>query len=352
MARWRPLAERGRETVSVESSNGRKRSNWTYAELTLDGIDAACELARERLRPDTVDDLLHEGRQRALIYATLVSTGLRRGELASVRMRDIHLDESPAFIALNAADEKNREGSTIILRDDLANDLRAWIAERSQQAADATLNAPTIRFDRKAVDDSQAGTLSPDTKLFDVPDRRCLLRIIDKDFALAGIPKVDERGRSVDIHCLRHSFATNLARAGVAPKVAQELLRHSDVNLTLSVYSHASAFDVASALESLPALNTSGTPNPERPALRATGTLAKDDSPFAPTFAPKAGDGCTTLSLSGKLGDLSGSTAESSSDTKRAENPGKPAVFGSSEKYTREDSNLQPPVPKTGALSN
>jgi hypothetical protein len=36
----------------------------------------------------------------------------------------LELDEPTPFVVLNAADEKNRQGSTIPLRRDLANDLR------------------------------------------------------------------------------------------------------------------------------------------------------------------------------------------------------------------------------------
>ena len=64
------------------------------------------------------------GRERALIYKTLVLTGLRKGELASLTVGQVVLDADPPFLVLDAADEKNREGSTIPLRADLAADLR------------------------------------------------------------------------------------------------------------------------------------------------------------------------------------------------------------------------------------
>lgn len=64
------------------------------------------------------------GRERALIYKTLVLTGLRRGELASLTLGDLDLDGAVPYAALNARHEKNRQGSEIPLRDDLADDLR------------------------------------------------------------------------------------------------------------------------------------------------------------------------------------------------------------------------------------
>ena len=41
------------------------------------------------------------------------------------------------------------------------------------------------------------------------------------------------------IHSLRHTFATALAEKGVHPSIAQKMLSHSDVRMTLSIYTHA-----------------------------------------------------------------------------------------------------------------
>jgi len=59
------------------------------------------------------------GKSGALIYKTLVLTGLRKGELASITVGQVVLDAATPCLILNAADEKNREGSTHSLRADL-----------------------------------------------------------------------------------------------------------------------------------------------------------------------------------------------------------------------------------------
>ncbi len=41
-----------------------------------------------------------------------------------------------------------------------------------------------------------------------------LARILDRDLKLAGIPKRDERGRTVDVHAMRHTFGTWLSKGG------------------------------------------------------------------------------------------------------------------------------------------
>ena len=40
-------------------------------------------------------------------------------------------------------------------------------------------------------------------------------------------------------HSLRHTYTSNLLSKGASPKDVQELLGHSDVNLTLNVYAHS-----------------------------------------------------------------------------------------------------------------
>jgi hypothetical protein len=40
----------------------------------------------------------------------------------------------------------------------------------------------------------------------------------------------------------------------LGPKMAQELARHSDIGLTMHVYTHAQLHDLGAAVQSLPAL--------------------------------------------------------------------------------------------------
>ncbi len=138
VARWRPLAELGRVPIprkkqqpesSEAPTNGTKAKKWTYAPLTLDDLEAAAERGRVRLKksPDHIAKLVRLGWERALIFKTLVLTGLRKGELAAVTVGHLDLDGPMPLIHMNSDETKNRRRAGIPLRADLADDLREWL---------------------------------------------------------------------------------------------------------------------------------------------------------------------------------------------------------------------------------
>ena len=102
------------------------------------------------------------------------------------------------------------------------------------------------------------------------------------DLQAAGIPYRDDEGRVCDFHSLRHSYITLLERSGAHPKVAQELARHSDIRLTMQVYTHTRLHDLAGAVEDLPALLDTAPAEAER--VRATGTDGSGLSPVCTEF--------------------------------------------------------------------
>ncbi len=46
-------------------------------------------------------------------------------------------------------------------------------------------------------------------------------------------------GERFTIHSLRHTFASTLAVKWVHPSTAQKMLGHSDIRMTLAIYTHA-----------------------------------------------------------------------------------------------------------------
>jgi len=229
--------------------------------------------AAAKLKPQTVARLEMLGRERGLTYKTLVLTGLRRGELGSLSVGQLELDEPMPYAVLHAGDEKNRQGSKIPLRADLAADLRAWLADKLAAAQEAA--------QRRG--DTIPARLPADTPLFNVP--AALVLILDRDLAGAGIAKCDDRGRTVDVHALRHTTGTHLSKAGVTPRTAQAVMRHSTLNLTMNCYTDPRLLDVAGALDALPDLPLASGHDAQE--LRKTGTTGGPAWPGTTYDRPK-----------------------------------------------------------------
>jgi integrase len=200
-----------------------------------------------KVREQVREQLERLGRERSLMYKTMVLTGLRRGELADVRVCDLELTGPLLRINLPADVAKNRKAAQILLRDDLASDLGEWLKVTGKAGVEAVFRVPVE-----------------------------LVKILKRDLKLAGIPYRDEQGRTLDVHALRHTTATFLSRAKVPPAVAQRIMRHSDIKLTLQVYTDVQQLDEAEAIAAMPALTRCGDMKPSDPRRSPN---ASDDLP-------------------------------------------------------------------------
>ena len=291
VVRLRPIAEYGRETVprkeEKKPSDQKSRATWTKAPLTIETIQSAFELGHEALRksPAKIAALTRLGEDRELLYKVLLTTGMRQGELKSITIGQCRLDETPAWFDLRFQDEKSGRGAKIPLREDVAQALREHVDRRRTE------------MNQRIQSGSDTVASLSDELLLTVPDK--LVRILDRDLVAAGIPKTDDRGRSVDVHAMRHTFATMLTTSGVSPRVAQEAMRHSTIELTMKRYTDPKMLDVADAIESMPAF-------PSRPANRdgsqPRGNRSKTSRALTPTLTPNSVQPCQNLSISDTFG--------------------------------------------------
>jgi integrase len=162
------------------------------------------ESTRERraLSREELDRLVAAAPQRrGVAYLLAATSGLRRSELAALTWADIDLDA--ATLRVRATTAKNRREATQPLPPGTVAALRAWRAARGP-------------FERV---------------LDHVPSTKGLRR----DLAKAGLPYQNEAG-VCDVHALRATYATLLAKAGVPLPQAMRLMRHSTPALTAKTY--------------------------------------------------------------------------------------------------------------------
>jgi hypothetical protein len=110
-----------------------------------------------------------------------------------------------------------------------------------------------------------------------------------EDLKAAGIPHRDSAGRVVHFHSFRKTHASFAARYGVAQKATQEVLGHSDANLTANIYTEMSSETIDSELKKLPWITKDGVQN------------ASPD--YSPIDAQKSGVRGQTASESVKMDD-------------------------------------------------
>ena len=159
--------------------------------------------------------------------------------------------------------------------------------------------------------------------LFSIPDK--LVRVLNRDLAAAGIAKIDDRGESIDVHALRHTFSTMLHRAGVSPSVAQAAMRHSDIRLTMKTYNHLGMMDVSGAVALLPGIAGNLF---QSEAMSATGT---DDNArsLASTLTSAGVKSSVTESFTVVKPSLNGVFAKDPKNEKTLVSQGKTRVFDS-----------------------
>jgi len=182
--------------------------------------------ARAEISERTGKEAVRLGLERKLIYATLLYTGLRKNELASITCVQVVLNDKIPHIYLKAASAKSRKADKLPLHPELARQLKEWTAFRKAE-----------------------GTASPKEKLFRVPAG--LDKILNRDLAFAGIEKRDAMDRVIDVHALRHTHATILAEQGVPITVVQQAMRHADLRMTMR-YTHTKLESVSDGVRKLP----------------------------------------------------------------------------------------------------
>lgn len=203
-------------------------------------------------KPLTADELPRflaatRGHRLEALWLTFVTIGLRAGEAFGLRWEDIDLDggmmrvryqiqrtgRPPQARFVDPKTERSRR--PVPLPPQLVKALRE---HRERQQEEIMLAGSRWKGDdwQHLVFPTTIGTpLDPSN----------VLRQYRDVLTSAGI---DSNRR---VHDLRHTCGTMLARLGVHPREAQEILRHSQIQTTLGIYTHVSSEGVRSAIDRL-----------------------------------------------------------------------------------------------------
>lgn len=153
--------------------------------------------------------------------------GLRRGEIAALRWRNVDLDKGTLAIVQSA--EQTRAGvrytepkrgrtRNVSLSASVVTELRTWRVKQAQEM---------LRLGVRATND----TLICTTAAGEGIQPNSLTHEWQKAIARKPLPRIR-------FHDLRHTHATHMLASGVHVKVASERLGHSKIGITLDLYSH------------------------------------------------------------------------------------------------------------------
>ena len=194
------------------------------------------ELEKIRIRQDrgkrympTLDQLsafiANAPAQRAAVYLFTIYTGLRRAELDGLTWGDVDLDSDSPSVRVPGSISKNGKTERLPLRPEVVAALKAYRPVLCQ---------PFEWVFRGRVPKS---------------------RTVRKDIEAAGLSPRDEYGRRFDLHAMRTTLCTLCNTSGVAPRVAMQIMRHSELGLTMKTYNDDGHTPLVAAMAMLPSIS-------------------------------------------------------------------------------------------------
>jgi len=203
--------------------------------LARNPVDAVDPPKIERSAMTTYDlaqtaDLIDATRGTRMTATVMLAVlcGLRRGEIAALRWRNVNLGAAQLAVTESAEQTragvrykqpKSGRGRTVALSARVVSELRT---HRVQQAEELLKLGVPLTDDTFVIAQADGSPLQPRT----ITHQWHLL--LAKHKALPPIR----------FHDLRHAHATHMLSSGVHPKIASERLGHSKVGITMDLYSH------------------------------------------------------------------------------------------------------------------
>jgi integrase len=172
--------------------------------------------------PEELRQLLSVAGKHRLAYLTLLYTAQRKSEVRALVWGDLHLDGQRPYILFRDETTKDKKKRAVALRRELA---RLLLAARPDG-------------------------VDPTKKVFWAmwPTYDILMGHLRK----AGIARKDGMGRVVHFHSFRKTWQTLGVRSGVNQRAAQEILGHTDANLTAQAYTDVPALGMDDEVAKLP----------------------------------------------------------------------------------------------------
>ena len=249
---------------------------------------AAVETERRALTSDEIEVLLYyirqsgsifklSGEERVLLYRFAIETGLRADEIRSLTR--LSFDFKQRTVSVASTDTKNKKPAVLPLKAAMVEEIKERVRNLMPTASVFRVPENSARMLQKDLQETRKKWIKDVVQDPDEHRRR-----VESDFL-----KVQTAEGKIVFHSLRHTFSSLLAQSGVHPKIAQELMRHSSIDLTMSIYTHAQAEHVAAAVDALPEFGHRFFAKTGTDAYGESLKNSLENSLFSPTFHGKTG---------------------------------------------------------------
>ena len=203
----RMLQENVAESVKTPKRNKQEMKTWTKDEVAT-FLNVAKE---DRLYP---------------LFYVAIGTGLRRGELLGLKWEDVDFENG--VLSIRRTVQRTTEG--LIVKEQTKTDS----SRRTVNISPATVEVLRTHKKRQTQELLRIGRRTSfvfANSVGNVLEPRKVNEVFERLTKKAGLPRIR-------FHDLRHTHATLLLQQGIHPKIVSERLGHSNVSMTLDLYSH------------------------------------------------------------------------------------------------------------------
>lgn len=206
---------------------------WNPAEGTK--LPKLPETTARAMTPEEMEKFLSvlNGDRWGAAFLCLLGTGLRMGELLALRWQDVDLDRQ--ILQVRQALVRTKEKGVYFDEPKTEKSRRIVPLPREIVAALKKQRIEQLELRLAQGEKYQNNDLVFATSVGTPIYPRNFIRKFHELRDKVGIPK------DINLHALRHTYATRLLEEGESLKVIQELLGHADISTTANTYSHVSA---------------------------------------------------------------------------------------------------------------
>lgn len=174
-------------------------------------------------REDMKKVLSHGNAMERAMFTTLLSSGMRIGELTQIKLTDVDFDSRPVKINIRREITKTGNKRITFVSDECAEVLKEWLKVRKAWLKQACEKINFKHF-KKDINDDRVFPLTPD-----------IVRMKWNRLIVNTGGKLSEMDRNVAVphfklhpHCLRKYFRSNLPGNGMETDVVEALMGHED----------------------------------------------------------------------------------------------------------------------------